>query len=1002
MGLFSRKLLTIFHPGIFCEQLEQRIVLDATVAGPVQQDQSDGDASHGDDGLSAGISAPIAELASEAPDIPEDLGSVFDNDLNVVLVSKALDEISGLTDHQTGDYEVVVFDETAEGLDAIVGKLTDLVSTSGEKIGTLAVLTHGDDSGLSLGTDHLNYFNWTQYQPELTGLASTLSEDAQIQFYSCSLAADFFGQSLVDRIAGFTGADVFASDNMTGGDTGDWQLEYSSEGAPAIHEILASSTLESLTVELADPYPTVENNWAIAMDHVLYYVDDDGINGKELWRSDGTAAGTYMLIDINEGLKGSNPAELTVLDGLLFFRASDGGEAGDHGFELWQSDGTAAGTTMVKDIFEGKLDGNPEELTVVNGILYFRAIDGHSDTDSDHGVELWSHDPGTGVTKMVEDINPGKPSSTPTELTEAGGKLFFVAKDGNGSSGQGNELWVHDPSSGQTYIVYDINDGAGDSNPTGFTEVNGILYFQASSGKSDNGSGDPDQGLGVELWRTDGSYNVKWNGLADGPGTGLVKDINEGNKDSNPEELTEVDGMLVFRATDGNSGTDHGVEIWVSDGTSDGTWMLKDVNEGKGNSNPTEFTSVNGVLYYSADDGNTGAELWRSDIGWKTPGNVLGERVLDLNPGKTSSSPRFLWDYNGLLLFAADDGTYGYEMWQSDGTEAGTVLLRDTNPGSESGFPSNFARVNPLFFLADDGTGFKLWKSDGTSGGTVKVGDVKPEDAGNLGSQFNPPERNTFGRESSNAPPDGSSSPPLFTGSGVGSISADDINSQPNEGQSLQTEPLQTGAPATLHVQHSSENSRHGGEPEPTDHPGESNGSDTGTDEEFVPENPKITVLADGNFSISSASLSLAITPNIWLPPMVKWYLVALGEGRYRPGSLPPGYESMIWDFIGHVKERLANGKKPLDEMESRLAWQWAEWRKQVKTQKMSPEVLPWSYFSGLSDALSAFYNKNHGGTGDFKDAVKAMRHNAQSLTIIPVKLPEETIMRARQGEPSG
>lgn len=996
MGLFSRKLLKIFHPGIFCEQLEERIVLDAAIAHPAQNDQADFDQGPADDLAPGTDLQQTMGLASEAPDVPEDLGTVFENHLDVVLVSKALDEISGLSERSADDYEVVVFDETSDGLDSVVGKLDDLVAASGEKIGTLAVLTHGDDGGLFLGTDYLNYFNWTQYQQTLTGLASNLSPDAQIQFYSCSLAADFVGQSFVDRIASFTGADVFASDNVTGGQTGDWQLEYSSEAALAMNGILDAATLGSLTVELAETYPDYENNWAIAMGGVLYYVDDDGSSGKELWRSDGTAAGTHMLVDINEGSLGSDPAELTVLDGFLYFRASDGKAAGDHGSELWRSDGTTAGTEMVKDINDGNQDGNPEELTVVDGLLYFRASDGTG--GGRHGVELWVHDPATGATKMVKDINPGTLSSNPTELTEAGGKLFFVANDGKGPLGQGNELWTSDGTAGGTQIVFDINPGLGDSDPTGFTEVNGILYFRASDGTSAGAHG-------VELWRSDGTVGVPWDGSAAGLGTGLVMDINAGNKDSDPQELTDVDGMLVFRATDG----DYGFEIWVSDGTKDasgeGTWRLTDINK-KGDSNPTEFTSVNGDLYYTADDGKTGYELWRSVSGWMNrpvaPSElVLSEQVLDIYPGKDSSMPRFLFDYDGKLLFAADDGKHGYEMWQYDRTDDPPVLLRDINDAGSS-FPVNHARVNPLFFLADDGTGFKLWKSDGTTGGTVKVIDVKPEDVGNLASNFTNPPTELPSSLSSVGTTAESSSSPLFSASGVGPISVDDIGVESNSGNLLQSEKVAAGASGTIDLPPPSKSLARSPEPEGMAPPGTDNESGIGTYEESVPEHTKITVLADGHYSISSATLSLAITPNIWLPPMVKWYLVAVGEGRYRPGSLPPGYESMIWDFLGHIKDRLGKGQKPLEEMESRLAWQWAEWRKLVKSQKMNPDVLPWSYFSGLSDALAAFYQKNNRGVGDFNDAVKAMRHNAQTLTIIPVKLPDETLLRTKHGEPSG
>ncbi len=83
------------------------------------------------------------------------------------------------------------------------------------------------------------------------------------------------------------------------------------------------------------------------MNDIVYFVADNGINGDELWISDGTATGTVMVKDIFPGLQSSFPNSLTVMNGLVYFRANNGA----HGVELWRSDGTAAGTTMVKDIF---------------------------------------------------------------------------------------------------------------------------------------------------------------------------------------------------------------------------------------------------------------------------------------------------------------------------------------------------------------------------------------------------------------------------------------------------------------------------------------------------------------------------------------------------------------------------------------------------------------------------------------------------------------------------
>jgi len=96
---------------------------------------------------------------------------------------------------------------------------------------------------------------------------------------------------------------------------------------------------------------------------------DDGTNGNELWKSDGTALGTVLVKDINAESSGSNPSILTNVNGTLYFRSNDG----TNGTELWKSDGTAVGTVLVKDLTGDSGSSNPMSLTVVGSLLYVAA-----------------------------------------------------------------------------------------------------------------------------------------------------------------------------------------------------------------------------------------------------------------------------------------------------------------------------------------------------------------------------------------------------------------------------------------------------------------------------------------------------------------------------------------------------------------------------------------------------------------------------------------------------
>jgi ELWxxDGT repeat protein len=289
----------------------------------------------------------------------------------------------------------------------------------------------------------------------------------------------------------------------------------------------------------------------------------------DLLTTDGTVGGTtkvksfpvpYSLIGIRDthvpNLPG--PTWLTDLNGTLYFAAYDS----THGTELWRSDGTGGGTTLVKDITRGSDSSYPQYLTVVNGALYFGAAGG-----------LWKSDGTAAGTKLVKSIMTS--GGSPSLLTNVNGTLYFEATDG--ASGL-PALWKSDGTAAGTVVVKDVN-------PANLTNVNGTLFFTTDDGTH-----------GVELWKSNGTA----------AGTGLVLDIAPGSTGSNPTYLTNVNGLLYFAADDGV----HGNELWQSDGTAAGTLLVQDINPGSAASDPAYLTAMNNKLYFAATDPVHGRELW--------------------------------------------------------------------------------------------------------------------------------------------------------------------------------------------------------------------------------------------------------------------------------------------------------------------------------------------------------------------------------------------------------
>ena len=417
-------------------------------------------------------------------------------------------------------------------------------------------------------------------------------------------------------------------------------------------------------------------------------------SGAELWQTDGTRAGTVLVKDIMPGLIGSNPTNFTAIDQTTCLFSARDALAGT---ELWKTDGTAAGTVLVKDINPGTSDANPGNLVAINGIVYFTA------TEPTGGTELWRSDGTADGTYRLKDIYAGSSSSSPTYLTPYNGLLLFSADDGI----KGRELWRSDGTPEGTVRVADLNTGFSGSSPRYLVPFAGEIYLAADPASSGLGStGD--------LYRTDGSTleRVK-----------RIDFLTSGTDYSTLLNLTPSGNMLYFLAGSSINAT---YELWRSDGTDAGTFRLL-----TGSSITRTMPMVAGgdhSLVFPYTSSISAKEMWSSD------GTLAGTSILaDIIPGIGNGVVNLAMGAVGTTVYFAPNRLDGVtELYKTDGTPGGTMLV--ANVDGPPGFLSSFAAFNQelLFsglYYADQGD---LYVSDGTWFGTQRIGATASGDASSM------------------------------------------------------------------------------------------------------------------------------------------------------------------------------------------------------------------------------------------------------------------------------
>jgi ELWxxDGT repeat protein len=493
----------------------------------------------------------------------------------------------------------------------------------------------------------------------------------------------------------------------------------------------------------------------VEINGVTFFTADTREFGNELWRTDGTGAGTYRLTEIAPGPQDSEIYSMTRIGNQILFLGghqtvrdtlwrSDGTVAGTqmvfnaapgHGFsipqitsfgdyavystdgssaELWRTDGTATGTARYFTLPNGE---RLDKISAVSGGHFFFSSY-HFDRDSATNIwSIWLSDGSAAGTLQLRTLDTGLSLSS-REFTTANGRVFMLVSD---------ELFNHSiwTSDGTAAGTLPIDELSGDSIPLSasqLTVVGDNLFFVGSSAAPGRGlwaynitdhsatslTGEPDV---IDYWYSSASVEFAGALYFDHSGELWKSDgTREGTRSiSAPEgvyfhNLTVVKNSLLLTGRD----FEHGAELWTSDGTSDGTYLLKDILSGAGSSldlsTPSSMPPAHNAPYavFTANDGIHGTELWGTD------GTSSGTQMLaELVTATGNSNPNHIIASHGELLFLAGG------LWSTD-SGAHTIV--------DQGFASDIINQDGNIYyysVSEDGNRMVPFLWDGVQGQLV-------------------------------------------------------------------------------------------------------------------------------------------------------------------------------------------------------------------------------------------------------------------------------------------
>ena len=423
--------------------------------------------------------------------------------------------------------------------------------------------------------------------------------------------------------------------------------------------------------------------------------------GSQIWISDGTPQHTLpinscKLPKANFLFSHLVPNKVLTLGNYGFF-AGYANTDSKKDVELWITDGTETGTRRFKDLNDVPVDASLELLGKNEQQMFFRSR-------TSIGTELWRSDGTTEGSYTVKDLCPGPADSNPGKGTFVGKDWYFPASNCRESE-PFLSLWKTDGTEAGTDLIRDIRLGTHDMSFSNMTTANGKLFFAASDTASDE--------LNIELWVSDGTEvgTFKLKEIVPGSGYGFY---------SYPDQFIALEDKVIFVADDGD---EHGVELWVSDGTSSGTYMIKDIYEGplNGLSYQPQFTLYDNQLIFVGEDSRGG----RREI-WKTDGTTNGTSIIkNVAPTEFKDAPIILGQTKDELIFSHTVYVkYAYNICTTKGTDISTSIIPEYRFIKIKNSPVDYD-VLPDYtvFMArlNSDEDSELWRTDGTAAGTLKL-----------------------------------------------------------------------------------------------------------------------------------------------------------------------------------------------------------------------------------------------------------------------------------------